>query len=48
MRLLVVEDDDKIASLIVKGFKQAGFAVDRAADGEEGVHLALTEPMMRV
>ena len=44
MRLLVVEDDDKIASLIVKGFRQAGFAVDRAADGEEGVHLALTEP----
>jgi len=44
MRLLVVEDDDKIASLIVKGFGQAGFAVDRAADGEEGVHLALTEP----
>lgn len=44
MKLLIVEDDDKIASLIVKGFKQAGFTVDHAADGEDGLHLALTEP----
>ena len=44
MRILVVEDDTKIASLIVKGFRQAGFAVDHAIDGEEGLHLALTEP----
>jgi len=44
MRILVVEDDKKIASLIVKGFKQAGFAVDHAIDGEGGLHLALTEP----
>ena len=44
MRLLIVEDDDRIASLIVKGFRQAGFAADRAADGEDGLHLALTEP----
>jgi len=39
-----VEDDDKIASFIVKGFRQAGFAVDHATDGEDGLHLALTEP----
>jgi len=44
MRVLVVEDDEKIASLIVKGLKQAGFAVDRASDGEDGLYLALTEP----
>ncbi len=44
MRVLIVEDDDKIASLIVKGLRQAGFAVDHAADGENGLHLALTEP----
>jgi two-component system, OmpR family, response regulator len=44
MRVLLVEDDEKIASLIVKGLKQAGFAVDHAADGENGLHLALTEP----
>ncbi len=43
MRVLVVEDDKKIASFIVKGLKQAGFAVDQASDGEEGIHLALHE-----
>jgi len=41
MRLLIVEDDSKIASFIIKGFRQAGFAVDHAADGEEGLQLAL-------
>ncbi len=44
MRLLLIEDDQKIASFISKGFKAAGFAVDHAKDGEEGLHLALTEP----
>ena len=44
MRILLVEDDNKIASFIVKGFKAEGFAVDHAADGEDGLHLALTEP----
>ncbi len=40
MRLLVVEDDKKLASYIVKGFKEAGFAVDHCADGEEGLIMA--------
>ncbi len=44
MRLLLVEDDLQIASFITKGLKQAGFAVDHAADGEDGLHLALHEP----
>ena len=44
MRILLVEDDAKIASFITKGLKAAGYAVDHAADGEEGLHLALTEP----
>jgi two-component system OmpR family response regulator len=44
MRILVVEDDVKIASFITKGLKAAGFAVDHAADGEEGLHRAFTEP----
>ena len=43
MRILVVEDDEKIASFIIKGFKQNGFAVDYAVDGEEGLHMALIE-----
>ena len=44
MRILVVEDDKKIASLVVKGMEQAGFAVDHAEDGEDGLDLALSEP----
>ena len=44
MRLLLVEDDSKIASFIIKGFKAEGFAVDHAGDGESGLDLALTEP----
>jgi len=44
MRLLVVEDDPKLASFIVKGFKQSGFAVDHYADGSEGLACALAEP----
>ncbi len=43
MRVLVVEDDKKIASFVMNGLKQAGFAVDHAGDGEEGVHLAMHE-----
>ncbi len=43
MRLLLVEDDSKIASFVVKGLEEAGFAVDHAADGEEGLYLALNE-----
>ncbi len=44
MRILLVEDDLEIASFILKGLKEAGFAVDHAADGEDGLHLALYEP----
>jgi two-component system OmpR family response regulator len=44
MRILLVEDDLKIASFIVKGLKAAGYAVDHSTDGEEGLHLALTQP----
>ena len=44
MRILVVEDDSKIASFVVNGLRQAGYAVDHAVDGQEGLHLALTEP----
>lgn len=40
MRILVVEDDPKIASFIVNGLKQAGFAVDPVPDGDQGLALA--------
>ncbi len=44
MRILLVEDDQKIAAFIQKGLKAEGFAVDHAVDGEDGLHLALSEP----
>src|SRR4030066_222974 len=44
MRILLVEDDVKIASFIVKGLKAAGYAVDHALDGENGLTLVTTEP----
>ncbi len=44
MRILLVEDDAKIASFVMKGLKAEGYAVDHAEDGENGLHLALTEP----
>jgi two-component system OmpR family response regulator len=37
VRILVVEDDHKIASFIVNGLKQNGFSVDHAPDGEEAL-----------
>ena len=40
MRILVVEDDKKIASFVINGLKQSGYAVDHAADGEEGLRRA--------
>ena len=42
VRILVVEDDEKIASFVVKGLKQSGYAVDHSADGERALGLALT------
>jgi two-component system, OmpR family, response regulator len=44
MRILLVEDDIRIASFIIKGLRSAGYAVDHAADGEEGLDLVLSEP----
>ena len=42
MRILLIEDDVKIASFIEKGLKEAGFIVDRCADGQSGLECALT------
>jgi len=40
VHILVVEDDKKIASFLVKGLKQAGFAVDVADNGKAGLEMA--------
>jgi two-component system, OmpR family, response regulator len=39
VRILVVEDDEKIATFVVNGLKQSGFSVDHAADGEQALAL---------
>lgn len=43
MKILIIEDDEKIRTYIHKGLKESGHAVDVAADGEMGLHLATTE-----
>ena len=37
MRALLVEDDATIADFVARGLREAGFAVDRAADGDSGL-----------
>jgi heavy metal response regulator len=41
MRLLVVEDEKKVASFIKQGLEEEGYAVDVASDGEKGLEMAL-------
>ena len=43
MRVLVVEDEKKLAQFIRRALREDGYAVDLTHDGEEGAHLALTE-----
>jgi two-component system OmpR family response regulator len=44
MRILIVEDEKKVAQFLKKGFQAESFSVDIAADGERGSFLARTEP----
>lgn len=44
MRILVVEDEHKLASVLQRGLEEHGYAVDAAYDGEEGLALAGAEP----
>ena len=44
VRILVVEDDLKIASFVAGGLRQHGFAVDLARDGDEALSLVATTP----
>jgi two-component system OmpR family response regulator len=43
MRLLIIEDDKKIAHFVATGLQEAGYIVDHAADGEDGLHYLVTE-----
>jgi len=42
MRILVVEDEAKVASFLKRGLEAENYAVDVASDGEEGLHFATT------
>lgn len=42
MRILLIEDEPKTAAYLRKGLSESGFVVDVAADGEEGLDLAIT------
>ena len=44
MRILVVEDEKKVASFIKRGLEEERYSVDLAADGEEGLYMAETNP----
>ena len=44
MRILLVEDDKKMASLIERSLKEQRYAVDAAHDGENGIFLAEANP----
>jgi two-component system copper resistance phosphate regulon response regulator CusR len=41
MKILIVEDEAKTAKFLKKGLNEAGYVVDVAADGLEGLHMAL-------
>lgn len=43
MRILLIEDDQQAASYLVKGLAESGYVIDHAADGEQGLNLALSE-----
>ncbi len=42
MRILVIEDEKKVADFISNGLAEEGYAVDKAHDGEQGYFLATT------
>ena len=44
MRGLLVEDDASIADFVIRGLREAGFAVDHAADGDAGLEAAIGGP----
>ncbi len=42
MRVLLIEDDQQTASYLSQGLTQSGHVVDHAADGDDGLHLAMS------
>jgi heavy metal response regulator len=44
MKLLVIEDEKKIANLLQKGLREQGYSVDLSHDGNDGLDRAISEP----
>ena len=44
MRVLLVEDEEKVVPFVTVGLKAAGFAVDGARDGRTGLEMAFETP----
>ncbi|WP_392390924.1 response regulator [Pantoea agglomerans] len=44
MKLLLIEDNQKASAWVRKGLEEAGYIVDYAADGRDGLHLGLSHP----
>src|SRR6478752_1440009 len=44
MKLLLVEDNERVTRFVTKGLHEAGHAVDHAGNGRDGLFLAASEP----
>jgi two-component system OmpR family response regulator len=44
MHILLIEDDIRAATYLIKGLEECGHVVDHASDGDTGLHLALSTP----
>ena len=44
MRVLLAEDDRRIANFIIKGLREEGYVVEHVLDGESAIEFALAEP----
>ena len=44
MKVLLVEDNERVTQFVVKGLQEAGHTADHAANGRDGMFLAASEP----
>ena len=44
MKLLLVEDNERVAQFVLKGLAEAGHTVDHSGNGRDGIFLAVSEP----
>ena len=44
MKVLLVEDNERVTQFVIKGLKEAGHTLDHAANGRDGMFLAASEP----